>query len=123
MTFTIELQWWHALPLYLLSLLYLWVGTWVHFLAIFHLKKIEQAQGLRPISRFVGYWIVLPSGLLHDFLLNMWVSIPLLDPPREFLLTARLQRYVDGPDGLRKRFALALDADKLEPFDSGHIKK
>lgn len=123
MTFTIELQWWHALPLYLLSLVYLWVGTWVHFLAIFHLKKIEQAQGLRPISRFVGYWLVLPSGVLHDFLLNVWVSVPLLDPPREFLLTGRLQRYVDGPDGWRKRFALALDADKLEPFDHGHIKK
>ena len=117
------LQWWAWPLLYVAALGYLWVATWVHFLAVFHLKKVEEAQGLRPVSRFVGYWMVLPSGLLHDFLLNMAVSLPLLDVPRELLLTGRLQRYVDGPDGWRRRFALALDADKLEPYDSGHIKK
>lgn len=117
------LHWWAWPLLYLGALVYLWVATWTHFLAIFHLKKVEAAQGLRPVSRVVGYWLVLPSGLLHDFLLNLAVSLPLLDPPRETLLTGRLQRYVDGPDGWRRRFALALDADKLEPYDSGHIKK
>lgn len=123
MTITITLSWWHLLAAYPLLLVYLWVGTWVHFLAVFHLKKVEQAQGLGPISRFVGYWMVLPSGLLHDFLLNVWVSLPFIDLPRDWLLTGRLQRYVDGPDGWRRRFALALDADKLEPYDPNHIKK
>lgn len=118
-----SLPWWSFIAIYLVALVYLWVGTWTHFLAIYHLKKVEAAQGLGPVSRFVGGWLVLPSGLLHDFLLNVFVSIPFLDLPRDWLLTGRLQRYVDGPDGWRRRFALALDADKLEPYDPNHIKK
>lgn len=124
---TINLQlyvpWWALVLLCLWMVWQLYIGTWVHFLAIFHLKKVEQAQGLRPISRFIGYWVVLPRGLWRDWLLNMVASIPFLDPPREWLLTGRLQRYVDGPDGWRRRAALSLDADKLEPYDHGHIKK
>lgn len=117
------LPWWALALLALYMVWRLWVVTWTHFLAVFHLKKVEAAQGLGPISRFFGYWVLLPKGLVADFMLNIVISLPLLDPPREWLVTGRLQRYVDGPDGWRRRFALAVDADKLEPYDNGHIKK
>lgn len=108
---------------YLGILAYLWVMTWVFFLAVFHLKKVQDAQGLRPFSRLIGYWVVLPLGVVHDLALNVWVSPLFLDLPRDWLLTGRLQRYVNGKDGWRRRLALAIDADKLEPFDPGHISK
>lgn len=114
---------WAIALLLLAGVLWLWVSTWTHFLAIFHLKKVEEVQGLRPMSRFFGYWVLLPKGLLLDFLLNLVATLFFLDLPREWLLTGRLQRYVDGPDGWRRRLALAIDADKLEPYDNGHIKK
>ena len=133
------LPWWAFCLASLYLVWHLWVGTWTHFLAIFHLKKVEQAQGLRPLSRFFGYWVVLPKGLLYDWLLNIVASLVFLDPPHNWwrvkvwrwavpivpleLVTGRLQRYVDGPDAWRRRLALALDADKLEPYDNNHIKK
>lgn len=117
------LPWWGIALLAVYLFWRLWERTWTYFLALFHLKKVEQAQGLKPISRFMGYWVLLPKGLLHDFMLNMVLTLPLWDWPREWLVTGRLQRYVDGPDGWRRRFALALDADKIQPFDPGHIRK
>jgi hypothetical protein len=136
--------WWGFVLLGVYVFWRLYEETWKHFLAIFHIKKVEEglrAEGhqLGAISRFMGYWVLLPKGLLYDWLLNIVMSLPLLDPPRQWwwlrvwrvsipvlpleLVTGRLQRYVDGPDGWRRRFALALDADKLEPYDPGHIKK
>lgn len=119
------LPWWGIALLAVYLFWRLWERTWTYFLALFHLKKVEQAQGLKPISRFMGYWVLLPRGLLLDWMLNIVVSLPLWDLPAGpgELVTGRLQRYVDGPDGWRRRFALALDADKLEPYDNGHIRK
>lgn len=117
--------WWAVVLAGIYLVFRLWVSTWTHFLAIFHLKKVEQAQGLRPISRFLGYWVLLPKGVLLDWLLNIVCTLIFLDLPAHpgELVTGRLQRYVDGPDGWRRRVALAIDADKLEPYDKGHIKK
>ena len=41
------------------------------------------------------------------------------------LITGRLQRYEDGPDGWRRRWAWAFADDMLNPFDQpeGHIKR
>lgn len=124
------LPWWAFALLALWLVWRLYVGTWVHYLAIFHIKKVEddlkaRGQRLGPMSRFFGYWVLLPKGLLLDWLLNIVVSLPFWDlpaSPRE-LVTGRLQRYVDGPHTWRRRVALALDADKLEPYDNGHIRK
>lgn len=119
------LPWWAMVLMLLWMVWQLYIGTWMHFLAIFHLKKVEAKQGLRPVSRFLGYWVLLPRGLWRDWLLNMVATLPLWDLPAHpaELVTGRLQRYVEGPDGWRRRFALALDADKLEPYDNNHIKK
>jgi hypothetical protein len=138
------LPWW-GLALLLVYLFWrLWERTWTYFLAIFHVKKVEEAlkaEGLQlgPVSRFMGYWVLLPKGVLYDWLLNIAMTLPMLDMPGQWwrvpvwrwsipvlpleLVTGRLQRYVDGPDGWRRRFALALDADKIQPFDPGHIRK
>lgn len=122
------LPWW-AIALLVVWLVWrLYVNTWTHFLAIFHLKKVEEdlakeGKQLPPVSRFLGYWVLLPRGLVYDCLLNLVCSLPFLDPPRQFLLTARLQRYADGPDGWRRRHALALDADQIDPYDKNHIRK
>lgn len=133
------LHWWAVVLILIWMVWQLYVSTWTHFLAIFHLKKVEGEQGLRPVSRFMGYWVLLPRGLWRDWLLNIVATLVFLDLPGNWwrlrlwrlsipvfpleLVTGRLQRYVDGPDGWRRRFALTLDADKLEPYDKGHIKK
>lgn len=118
------LPWWALVMLALYLVFLLFVSTWTHYLAIFHLKKVEQAQGLLPLSRFLGYWVLLPKGMVLDWLLNLIATLPFLDLPAHpgELVTGRLQRYVDGTDGWRRRVALAYDADQLEPYDNGHIK-
>ncbi|MFN7882335.1 MAG: hypothetical protein ACK5PF_04900 [bacterium] len=119
---------WGFIPLGLYIFWRLWEGTWTYFLAVYHIKKVEEAlekegKQLPKVSKFFGYWITLPKGVLHDFLLNMALTIPFLDFPRETLVTGRFQRYADGPDGWRKRLALYIDAQKMEPYDNNHIKK
>lgn len=129
MTFTIYLPQWALALIAIVLVVWLYIDTWTHFLALYHLKKVEKARAalglppLPPASRFLGYWVLLPRGLVLDCMLNMVASFAFLDLPREFLLTARLQRYADGPDGWRRRRALALDADQIDPYDKGHIKK
>lgn len=117
--------WWAFVLAGLYLVFWLWVNTWTLYLAIFHLKKVEKAQGLPPLSRFLGYWVLLPKGMVFDWLLNLVATLPFLDPPAHpgELVTGRLQRYVGGADSWRRRIALAYDADQLEPYDHGHIKK
>lgn len=98
---------------------------WTLYLAIMALKRARDSGTLPKVAYYLGLPL-LWLGLLVDFICNVLVTLlPFLDLPREFLVTARLQRYVDGPDGWRKRLALWFALNLLDPFDPKgyHIKK
>lgn len=102
-------------------LLYL---CWVLYLAIMALDTARRKDKL-PV---VAYRLALPLlclGYLVDFLSNMVITVLFLDFPREVLVTSRLQRYADGPDGWRRRLGLWFARNLLNPFDPKgyHVKE
>ncbi len=103
-------------------------ATWLLFVAIMGFRAAKLAGKLsKPV--FVLALPALGVGVLLDFLLQV-VSTPIwLDPPRELLLTLRLDRYlsISNPTGLnayRQRVAKWVCANMLDPFEvSGHCHK
>lgn len=101
------------------AILFLW-EVWTRYLAIMSLYRAERAGTLPKSSRIAGMPL-LAYGYFIDFVGNMLVCILFLDLPRELLITSRLQRYVDGPDGRRRRMAIWFAEHLLDPFDpKGH---
>lgn len=89
-----------AMPLLGLFLFaWLYLSVWRDYLAIFHLKKVDEAGQLPPFARWLGTWVLLPIGVFKDWLLNLALTIVFLDPPHSLweLVTGRLQRYVWTP--------------------------
>lgn len=97
------------------SILFLW-EVWTRYLAIMSLYRAERAGKLSKWARIFGMPL-LAYGYLIDFLGNMLVSILFLDLPHELLITSRLQRYVDWPDGRRRRMAIWFAEQLLDDFD------
>ena len=103
-------------------------ATWLLFVAIMGFRAAKLAGKLsKPV--FVLALPALAVGVLFDFLLQV-VSTPIwLDPPRELLLTLRLDRYltIKNPTGLnayRQRVAKWVCSNMLDPFEvSGHCHK
>ena len=102
-----------ALGSYLLMVL-----TWVMYLAIMGL--IPHRKELHPIAKVHAY-ILVAIGLLMDTILNVVVaSVILLQPPREFLLTHRLQKNIRR-GGWRGRVSKWVCEHLLDQFDpKGH---
>lgn len=115
---------------------------WVHYLAVMLLKRVDMKTGLKPGSRFFGYWLVLPIGLAYDLTGNLLCTLIFFDVPRSWvwvsmwrlklpvfpleLISGRLQRYLnDSSQTWRKRWAWAFAEDMLNPYDEpfGHIHK
>jgi hypothetical protein len=124
---TIHIPLWLLIAFIPMALLLIFEQIWVRYLAVMHLKQVMGAQGLKPASRFFGFYMVLPIGVVLDWLGNLlatFVFWGLPDQPWE-LITGRLQRYEDGPDGWRRHWAWAFAEDMLNPFDQpeGHIKR
>lgn len=107
--------------------------TWGMYLAVMNL--IQSKHKLTLAAKFFAYPLAA-IGIIMDFLINIIVGTLLfLDLPREFLLTARLQRYLDDLDNLtepakglrnwRHSAALWICTNLLDPFDSRgyHCKK
>jgi hypothetical protein len=92
--------------------------TWLFYVAIMHLKEVR--DDLHPVATVNGY-ILLGIGLPLDVLLNVVVgTIVFLDPPREWLLTARLKRYKIQTFGWRSATSWWLCEHLLNQFDEGH---
>lgn len=94
---------------------FLW-EVWTRYLAIMALYRAERAGKLTKWARIFGAPL-LAYGYLIDFLGNMLVCALFFDIPRELLITSRLQRYVDKPDGRRRRMAIWFAEQLLDPFD------
>lgn len=70
------------------------------------------------------FWLSLPAvavGYAMDVVLQLLATVVFLDLPRyddkEWLLTSRLNRYMDGHDHWRKRVADWICTHMLDPFD------
>ena len=74
------------------TLLFLW-GFWALYVLIMGLYRAHLNKKLSRISYVLGMpWLVI--GLIVDFVANVTIaSLVFLDPPKELLVTARLQRY------------------------------
>lgn len=98
------------------SLLAVYLG-WIIYLAVMALSRAKKENTLTAWTRTLGYPVLI-FGLLLDVVLNAVIlSVVFLEPPKEWLMTARLKRharYTDRPRSLRivKWFRQFLD-----PFD------
>lgn len=67
--------------------------TWLHYLAIMRLKTIKDEGKLNKWAYRFGMPILL-VGYLSDFVSNMIpLTILMLEPPREWLVSARVSRH------------------------------
>ena len=121
---------------------------WVHYLAVMNLARVKRTEaGLTRLSTAVGTYVLL-RGYFLDFLCNMihmtallreWPQIPWVEMFKglfavrsfaafkawvkvtlkyEWIVTARLTRHIDGPDGRNKDCCLYLRTEFLDRFDT-----
>ena len=91
-------------------------ALWLFYLAVMSLDRARRAKTLSKPALWFGYPILI-AGLLIDLLVNVLLTVPFLDLPRETTVTYRLKRYAAGPDGWRKRVTLWFADDMLDDFD------
>ena len=89
---------------------------WIFYLAVMTLKRARDSNLLTKTATTFAY-PVLFTGLLLDFIANVFfMTLMLLELPREATVTARLKRHNKESKGWRK--AVAKWAEPLlDPFD------
>jgi hypothetical protein len=96
------------------------LSSWVFWMLYVYTMGLYRA---RLAGRLKGFSLILASPAVAvafavDVVFQVTVfSIAFLDPPRDFLVTDRLRRYLRGPDGWRKRWAEYFCHYLLDPFD------
>lgn len=91
-------------------------ALWVGFIAIMHLKKVNEAKLLKGITYSLAVPLLL-FGLVLDTVVNWTImSVILLEFPREFLVTQRLKRYYKDRTW-RGKFARWFSRTLLDLFD------
>ncbi len=100
------------------SLLYV---LWIYYLAVMSLKRARDNGTLTKTAKLLGtpiLWI----GISLDLIVNVFVlSFLLLDPPKEWLVTDRMKRYL-ASSGWRSKVASWFCINLLTPFDKGHCQ-
>lgn len=97
-----------------LSLLSVYV-LWVLYVAVMNLKRVRDANQLSRTATALRYPVFI-FGYALDIAVNAVVmSVVLLEPPREFTVTARLKRHKNS-NGWRQAVALWFEP-LLDPFD------
>ena len=89
---------------------------WVLFLAVMSLDRANRAGKLTWVCKPFAY-ALLAIGLLVDLLLQIALSIPFLDMPREFTVSERLTRFKNMGSGWRCTVAVWFAEHFLDPFD------
>lgn len=102
----------------------LFVATFVFFVAIMKMREIQdEINQLHGSVRWVCYFILF-VGLILDVLLN-WVvlTVAFMEPPQEFLSTARVIRHKYYSTHWRQDQAYWWCKNFLTPFDIRHCEK
>lgn len=95
--------------------------TWFLFAGIMALWDAKREGRLNLALKVLGYpWLAV--GLAFDAITNLIFSVILLHPPKEFLLTSKLQRIQrEEPTGWRNNAAKWVCVNLLNPIDpTGH---
>ena len=107
------------------TIFWLFIAFWatMQVTYVFYLAIMDAMRARDTMPKVTWFFIgpALLVGVLMDFTLNMMMTIPFADLPREFLLTKRLHRYRDNPiyDGSRRRKAAKWICENLlNPFDA-----
>lgn len=114
--------------------LFVFMVTACLYTSVMHFKKIRDEgrwDTLAPEVKLMGYCF-LYTGLVFDFLLDLYISIPLLELPKEYTVTSRVKRLKHYPSGdfikwnfawllvWRYKFASEFCRRYLTPFDPHH---
>jgi hypothetical protein len=106
---------WKEVVLYSLLYLYLFFGLYILVMGLYraHLEKALT----KPGYVLGAPWLLL--GALVDVLANLIIfPFIFLERPKEWLVTTRLRRHMDGEqEGFRYRFARAICKKLLNAFD------
>ncbi len=99
----------------------IWI-TWSMYLMMMPLKRAQSMGTMTTTAKIFGYpWVAV--FILLDFMFNIvFGTIIFAKWPQDYLLTERLNRYLDGRCGLwRRRLARYFCREFLDPFDpDGH---
>lgn len=93
--------------------------SWVVYLAAMTLKRHrKELEGLPTLVQYVARSVVGVGAVLDVVLNVVFATVAFLDPPRELLLTSRLQRYTKRPAAAwRVRLAKKVCHSLLDLFD------
>ena len=89
------------------------LGTWIFYLALTNLQR--HRNDLSDASLFFGKQVLFIGALL-DFTLNIMMTIPFMQVPRELVLTDRLKRNISDP-GYRGKLSRWICKELLNRFD------
>ena len=92
-------------------------ALWVFYLAVMCLWRAHK-QGAISKPAIVPAYVTLAVGAAIDCLVNITVmSVLFLEPPRQLLVTQRLQYQIKHGDGWRKALARWICRNYLNAFD------
>lgn len=92
---------------------------WCFFILVMGIYRAHLAGRLLGFAKWMAYPLVL-IGLMMDVVTQYTIAtVVFLDSPRhkEYLVTLRLQRYIRGQRGWRRRWATAICDNLLDLFD------
>ena len=94
----------------------LWI-FYVFYVFTMGVYRVQLAGKLTGLSKVLLMPFVVVA-VLMDVMCQMTVAtIVFAELPKEWLVTARLQRYIAGSDGWRKTAAMYVCNNLLDPFD------
>lgn len=89
---------------------------WVFYPAVMNLKRVRDSTGLPKGAYILGYPILL-IGLVLDAVINIvFMTIIMLELPRELTVTSRLKRH-NKAGGWCGKIAKTFFEPILDPFD------
>jgi steroid 5-alpha reductase family enzyme len=104
------------ISLYILAYLYVF---WLLYLVFTSLYRAHLSSRLTGITKLLGYPIIIVA-VVVDWLANFTIAVVVFQEAPESLnelVTGRLWRYLQEPEGRNKRWATAICQSLLDPFD------
>ena len=114
---TLPNLWAAAVASYVVHAVAISYALWLFYLAVMNLQRAHENGTISKLAFVLGLPILF-IGVLLDILVNIFVmTLLFVEPPREWLVTARLQRHVRTGSGYRKKLAWFICHYLLDTFD------
>lgn len=95
-------------------------ALWLFYLAVMALYSAKKKGTLTKPALVLGYPILIVGALLDFFVNAVLMTVLMLEPPREWLVTQRLSRHLKRGEGWRKAVASWVCRNLLDTFDPDH---